>query len=607
MSTAERVKAALSGYELKKHSGKEWRCNSPFRPGSNSHAFAVTFDDDEHGAYHDHVSGDSGSLYDLAKLLDIELPERGQPVETKRAYTGLADYAEAHGVDAQVFTDAGWREATYANRPCIAWKVGQVDRYRMLDGEAGSPFLWGKGYTPTWYGLERAIRIARERNYPALVLCNGEPSTVVGQHYGVPAFCQPGGEKAIAPELLAELENKWGGGVWIVMDCDSTGRKAARACHAQIARSTVIDTQMFDRADLADFCRLYGEDAYTTLYDRLPPPPEPEVPDVISHSTVAIQAIRNIEMDVVGDGYPLVVPFECMHHLGGQAKILSPGKIMLLIAPSAGGKTSFLETWADYWNMQGISGVWRGDEFKAEEYHYRRIQRYAEISWTRIDSHELYKKEQRLNLPKKHGERLSDNEIQHYQEVSMGIAEWQGHTYYYNAARKKRSIEASLESLGQSIIERRAAGEVVAFAVFDYVQLLKSSDRPTDDNAVEFVFGKLKNWTEDHNIVTLVGSQATKQGSRDGQRNQMLSVHDALTVRVDKANLAVTLNMEYEDDPAGGLNLDGSARQVMTERCVADIGKNSGGGSGHVNLIFDYRRLQWLNTTTERLSFRDDI
>lgn len=608
MSTADQVKQALVPYELKQHGAKEWRCNSPFRPGSNSHAFSVTFDDDEHGAFHDHVSGDSGSLYELAKLLNIDLPERVRVVETKRAYTGLADYAEAHGVAAQVFIDAGWQETTYANRPCIAWKVGKVDRFRMLDNEAGSPFLWGKGYAPAWYGLERAIRIARQGNYPALVLCNGEPSTVVAQHYNVPAFCQPGGEKAITSELLTELETRWGGGIWIAMDCDNTGRKAAKAIHGQLNRSTVIDLDLDDRGDLADYCRLHQFDTYSALYDRLPPPPATVEPEVISHSAVAIQAIRDIEMDVVTAGYPLVVPFSCMHHLGGLAEILTPGKVAMIIAPSSGGKTSFLETWADHWNMQGISGVMRGDEWNPRECHIRRMQRYAGLDWNRIHSHDLYKQEEALKRPAhmRKGVRLTDNEILHYQEVSMGVAEWIGHTHYYNAARKKRSLEESLDVLAGTVAERRAAGDIMGFAIFDYVQLLKSAARPVDDNAVEFVFGQIKNWTEDNNIVTIVGSQATKQSSRDGQNNQMLSVHDALTVRIDKANLAITLNMEYEDDPTGRVNLDGSPVQIMTERGFANVGKNSGGQKGIVNLIFDYRRLQWLNTTTTRVNLMED-
>lgn len=608
MSTAEKVKQVLSGFDLKRQSEREWRCNNPLRPGSNSHAFALTLDDDEHGAYYDHVTQESGSLYELAELLNIELPQRGTVVETKRAYTGLADYAAAHGVDAQVFINAGWRETVYGNRPALAFKVGQVDRYRMLDNEPGKPFAWGKGYTPAWYGLERAIRIARSNNSPVLVLCNGEPSTVVAQHYNIPAFCHPGGEKAIPSELLTELYERWNGTIWIALDCDSTGRKAAKTIHGQLRSSHVLDLGLSEHGDLADFCRLHGTETFEQLYELVPPPPPEPEPDMISHSTVALQAIRDIEMDVVGTGYPLIVPFPCMHHLGGLAEVLTPGKVMLLIAPSAGGKTSFLETWADYWNMHGISGAMRGDEWNPKECHDRRIQRYAGISWNQIKKHELYKTERALKRPanQSFGVRLTDNQIQHYQEVSMGIAEWSGQIYYYNASRHKRSLEDSLEAMSIEIQARRRAGQIMGFAIFDYVQLLKSAERPVDDNAVEFVFGKIKNWTEDNNIVGIVGSQATKAASKDGQKNRPVSAHDAHYVRVDKANLAIVLNMEYEDDPNGGMNADGTPVQFMTERGVADIAKNSGGSPGKVNLIFDYERLQWLNTTTERLSFKED-
>lgn len=50
MTTAEKVLAALEAYGLKKEGQNRYRCNSPLRPGSNSHAFTVTIDDGEHGA-----------------------------------------------------------------------------------------------------------------------------------------------------------------------------------------------------------------------------------------------------------------------------------------------------------------------------------------------------------------------------------------------------------------------------------------------------------------------------------------------------------------------------------------------------------------------------
>src|SRR5271165_4172309 len=97
-STAARLLDALVPYDLKaEREGGKYRCNSPLRPGSNSHAFTLILHDGEHGAYFDHVSEASGTLYDLAKRLGLDLPTARHPVvDTKRVYSGLGDYAQAH-------------------------------------------------------------------------------------------------------------------------------------------------------------------------------------------------------------------------------------------------------------------------------------------------------------------------------------------------------------------------------------------------------------------------------------------------------------------------------------------------------------------------------
>jgi hypothetical protein len=71
-STAERVIARL-GIPWK--GTATYRTNSPFRPDSDSKAFVLKINDDEHGTFTDHASDESGSLYDLARRLNIDLPE----------------------------------------------------------------------------------------------------------------------------------------------------------------------------------------------------------------------------------------------------------------------------------------------------------------------------------------------------------------------------------------------------------------------------------------------------------------------------------------------------------------------------------------------------
>lgn len=276
-STATRVLDALAAFDLKAERGTgKYRCNSPLRPGSNSHAFNLTIEDEEHGAFFDHVSEQSGTLYDLAKALGIDLPRRESRqsiVSTKRVYSGLDEYAQAHGVPAEVFRAAGWSEQiTYQQRPALAFKTANGTRYRFLDGDKPT-YKSETGYTRCWYGLSRAVQLAQETGQP-LVICNGEASTVVGQHFGVAACAVTGGEKKELPAaLLDALRAVYTGPVLVAFDCLDKGADVAPQLAGQLRTAgfaaRAVDLGLSRGGDLADFCHLYGNVAAAGL-SRLP-------------------------------------------------------------------------------------------------------------------------------------------------------------------------------------------------------------------------------------------------------------------------------------------------------------------------------------------------
>jgi hypothetical protein len=271
-TTASRVLDALAPYQLKQDKPNHYRCNSPLRPGSNSQAFSLILEDGEHGAYFDHAhETDRGSLYELAIRLGItpSSPSLRQPIQsTKRVYGGLGDYAQAHGVTADIFSAAGWSEVTYQGRPALAFPTQTGTRYRFLDGE--KPIYKNPpGYRRCWYGLERAVQQARETGQ-ALVLCNGEASTVVGQHFGVAACAVTGGEKHKLPEdLLGELKATYQGRVLVAFDCLDQGAQAAPALAAQLNTAgfsaRAVDLELGKGGDVADFCRLHETGAAAAL------------------------------------------------------------------------------------------------------------------------------------------------------------------------------------------------------------------------------------------------------------------------------------------------------------------------------------------------------
>lgn len=277
-STADRVLAALEAYGLKKEGGNQYRCKkgSPLRPGSDSDGFTLRIDDGEHGAWDDKVSGESGSLYELAERLGIEVPkarhQRHEVASTKRGYTGLEDYAKAHGVDIEIFQDAGWNETIYQQRRALSYPTHSGTRYRFIDGQKPT-YINAQGYKACWYGLSKAVEKARAAKVP-LVLCNGEASTVTAQFFGLPACAVTNGEKRYPEGLIEELKQKWDGGFILAFDCDDTGRRAAQDIAAQLVGRAVavMDLGLTDSGDLADFCKLHDIDTWKAFWKSAPKP-----------------------------------------------------------------------------------------------------------------------------------------------------------------------------------------------------------------------------------------------------------------------------------------------------------------------------------------------
>jgi replicative DNA helicase len=274
-TTADKVLQALQAYNLKKD-GAEYRSNNPYHNGSDSHAFKLRIDHGERGTYYDHAHGDKGTLYDLARHFGIETPEGGvYAVEsTKREYRNLDEYAKAHGVTGDVFRAADWREVIHQDRPALEFDTANGARYRFIDN-GKEKYKSVYGYKPCWYHIGRAVKCARETGKP-LILCNGEATTVVAEHFGLCAFSATAGEKALSPDLLETLLKAVNGGgfsaFWLALDCDSTGRDAARKIAEQLTgkdiRVKVVDLGLGDGGDLADFCKLFEHDALRELTAR---------------------------------------------------------------------------------------------------------------------------------------------------------------------------------------------------------------------------------------------------------------------------------------------------------------------------------------------------
>jgi DNA-binding PadR family transcriptional regulator len=272
MNTVEQILHALQAYGLKQEGTGKYRCNSPFRAGSDSMGFTLTLKDGRLVGC-DHADGGRGYNQDeIARQLGIATGEKATIATTKRVYNGLADYAAAHGLTAEQLTAAGWQETTYQGHRALSFQTLTGVRHRLLDVEKGV-YRSPNGYKRCWYRLDDALGLARLSG--ELVICNGEISTVAAQWHGIGATCITAGEKDIPAEQLKELKQALVDlphvQLVIALDCDGAGRQAAQK-QLQTLKSAGLNVKAVDLGlgsggDLADFCLLYGVDASSRLKD----------------------------------------------------------------------------------------------------------------------------------------------------------------------------------------------------------------------------------------------------------------------------------------------------------------------------------------------------
>jgi hypothetical protein len=327
--------------------GGQWRGNNPLRPGSDSKSCVVTFDGDG-GAWFDHVTEQGGSLLQLARELGIATEQHRAPVaSTKRAYSGIADYAAVHGLDAATLEAYGWREHEQRGRKCLAFKTDTGWRYRFLDGKSPH-YISEKGYKRCWYGLG-GNWIGRVAGGQPAVLVNGEVSTVAAHTYGMAGFCMTSGEKTSIPDNLLDELKQWFTGMMdreiiIALDCDSKGRKAALGIEKQLKEHgfnvRAVDLQLGDAGDVADFCMLHGHDAAAEIT---------KLPNIVSE-TVSEQnlPVKGVPRDkIIAAGRSWMMMHASDRHLIPHVEWVIPGEVparalTVVYGPSGVGKSFYV-------------------------------------------------------------------------------------------------------------------------------------------------------------------------------------------------------------------------------------------------------------------------
>jgi replicative DNA helicase len=190
----------------------------------------------------------------------------------RQKYSGIEAYSqEKFRLPQTVFTAHGCIERD--GWMLIPARDG-IFRMRDLSGNPNRPKYKPErgGNKAQWFLLDKALKLADKINTKILVLCNGQTSSMVAQHYGIPAFCKTDGENIVPdhllPELVLLLADGWK--LWIALDCDDHGKghKVAGEIIVQLNQynPVFIDLKGKGGYDLGDFCVVHK----SRSWERLP-------------------------------------------------------------------------------------------------------------------------------------------------------------------------------------------------------------------------------------------------------------------------------------------------------------------------------------------------
>lgn len=427
----------LSQYRGKKQRDGKIRSNSPFRPESDSLGFVCQIaPEGEHGWYKDFVSGDSGSLYQLAEFFKIPVPRKEATV-TKRGYANLKEYAEAHGVPEKAYADAGWKVGERRGRKALLYPTLTGEIARFMDGQEpryDSPVE----YKACWYGLQRAVTFAKAHQ-TALFLCNGAPSVVAAQHWEVAAACKTGSESALTPDMLAALDIAWQGDIVLCPDNDNTGQNWRKALQGQLgARVHIVEMGLTSGGDLADFCMLHKENSRRELTRRAFRIPDQDEPEPALTFIATDQILTSVISSLYEpDGLMSIEnPFNILHQYGGIAHIIAQNEIMGIVAPSGGGKTIWIETGLLNLMRRGVHSIVISNEWMDKnglKFGYRLIQRMGGPTYEQMQSHQLALRAEATGRPPNGYRKLNADEIHFTQNVVKQLREMPGRNYYGTA------------------------------------------------------------------------------------------------------------------------------------------------------------------------------
>lgn len=229
---------------------------------------------------------------------------------------------------------------------------------------------------------------------------------------------------------------------------------------------------------------------------------------------------RIFDDDYLGGAPPILFPLQCLHGLGGQARVTRAGKIIGVVGASGSGKTSALETIADAYVRAGVP-VWMWTpEWTPDEMAERVVQRYGGFTQDELYLHEIDKwRVKTFGLPENPEQRLSLAQKMKAMDAIKTVRQW----------------ASDVSFVENTLLTIQELGEVVAGAktivtpeprvlIADYVQLLKANEvDEKDDTSMYNLIQRFKTLCVYHGLIGILATQTTKEEARQNTKQTNFS------------------------------------------------------------------------------------
>jgi len=516
-------------------------------------------------------------------------------------YTELAKYAEDHGGPESELIRHGWTVGTYKGRPCfIVPHEDGVNRARFTDGQNPKWLPMASGYTPCWYKFQPAIEMAAKHPSKTVVITNGQPSAIFGQYHGIPAMAQTDGEgKPFTDINLRRLQDAIKAHdlqVCLAYDGDDAGREATTQKTKQLKANGIIPSVVYFGGDtgfdLADYCKKAKQNSMTWLL-KLAAFSRRNVETVMTGRKLADEFEQSLKWPAksMPPGEMVIVPMKRLHRLGGFAAMLHPAMMTEIIAPSGGGKTTFMETWVDEFRKIGLHTLWYSPEWSPKVMHLRSIQRHgggnSDVYWKNV----LWHKEVELGIPENQREgaplSIASDAGKQALRINEQVRKWPGEIHCFQSPAVTEIILSEMTGRLQYL---RRMNVRVGVAFFDYAQLLHTVTEEAGRNSYEIIISKIKTWCKDNWIHAVIGSQVTKELARRCiEQGRLLGKYDSTWVAPNEFGLVISSNIVYDGkDIATG-------QPLKTNKAKISVCKNNTGQEGIIHMVTDFKRLRWLD------------